>query len=418
MTQLHKKFSKDQIIDLLTRYLKKEIDRKHLQTVLGIGKARFFTLLRDYRKDPAMFTIEYNRKSAPRLSAEVEKIIVNELTVDRNLIKDPDVPLRHFNYSYVKNRLSNKYHQKVSLPTVIRCAKRNDLYQPRKSSKTIHDREVLTNYAGELIQHDSSLHLFSPAAKEKWILITSLDDYSRYILHAELLRKESTWAHIAALQSVFLQYGIPFSYYVDSHSIFRFVRGRDSLRYRHHQLTDEATPQWKQVLDDCNVKVIYALSAQAKGKIERPYQWLQDHLVRTCVRENVTEIQKARTILKQEIRHYNHRQVHSTTQEIPHLRFLKALEEGKTLFRPFAVNPPFESPKDIFCLRIQRVIDAYRKISLNNFQFKVNHSNPRDPVTLRIYPLNAMLSEVRVWCNNKLIDIQKIKNSDLKGVQF
>ena len=96
MTQLHRKFSKDQIIDLLKRYLKKEIDRKHLQAVLGIGKARFFTLLRDYRKDPAMFNIEYNRKSAPRLSAEVEKIIVNELTVDRNLIKDPDVPLRPF----------------------------------------------------------------------------------------------------------------------------------------------------------------------------------------------------------------------------------------------------------------------------------------------------------------------------------
>ena len=39
MTQLHRKFSKDQIIDLLKRYLKKEIDRKHLQAVLGIGKA-------------------------------------------------------------------------------------------------------------------------------------------------------------------------------------------------------------------------------------------------------------------------------------------------------------------------------------------------------------------------------------------
>jgi hypothetical protein len=418
MTQLHKNFTNTQIVELLKRYLKKGIDRKHLQAVLGIGKARFFTLLRDYRKDPAMFNIEYNRKSSHRISAEVEKIIVNELTLDRDLIEDPDVPLRNFNYSYVKNRLFDKYHQKVSLPTVIRCAKRNDLYQPRKSSKIIHDREVLTNYAGELIQHDSSYHLFSPAAKEKWVLITSLDDYSRYILHAELLRKESTWAHIAALQSVFLQYGMPFSYYVDSHSIFRFVRGRDALWYQHHQLTDEAAPQWKQVLDDCNVKVIYALSPQAKGKIERPYQWLQDHLVRTCVRENVTDIQKARTILKQEIRHYNHHQVHSTTQEIPSARFHEALEEKKTLFRSFAVKPPFESPKDIFCLRIQRVVDAYRRVSLNNFQFKVNHSNPREPVTLRIYPLNSVLSEVRVWCNNKLIDIQKIKNCDLKGVQF
>jgi len=83
---------------------------------------------------------------------------------------------------------------------------------------------------------------------------------------------------------------MPFSYYVDSHSIFRFVRGRDSFWQKHFSLTDGSTPQWKQVLDDCNVKVTYALSPQAKGKIERPYGWLQDRLIRTCVRENITDI--------------------------------------------------------------------------------------------------------------------------------
>jgi hypothetical protein len=418
MAQLHKKFTNGQVVELFKRYLKKEIDRKYLQVILGISKTRFFKLLSNYQKDPAAFSIEYNRKTAPRISEEVEKIIVKELSIDREVIENPEVPLWRYNYSYIKQRLADKYKEKVSLPTVIRCAKRHDLYQARKSVKAAHDREVITNYAGELVQHDASIHLFSPAAKEKWILITSLDDYSRYILHAALLRKESTWAHIAALQSVFLQHGLPYSYYVDCHSIFRFVRGRDELWYRHHQQTDEATPQWKQVLDDCNVKVIYALSPQAKGKIERPYQWLQDHLVRTCVRENVTEIQAGRTILKQEIHKYNHRQVHSTTQEIPYVRFQKAVEEKKTLFRPFAVKPPFESPKDVFCLRLQRVVDAYRKVSLNNFKMKVNHADPRETVTLRIYPLNATLSEVRIWCQDKLVDTQKVKNSDLQGVHF
>ncbi|MFH0774776.1 MAG: hypothetical protein V2A53_04685 [bacterium] len=49
------------------------------------------------------------------------------------------------------------------------------------------------------------------------------------MLYAILLRKETSWAHILATQAVVLQYGLPFSYYVDSHSIFRFVQGRDSL---------------------------------------------------------------------------------------------------------------------------------------------------------------------------------------------
>jgi hypothetical protein len=73
--------------------------------------------------------------------------------------------------------------------------------------------------------------------------------------------------------------------------------------------------------------------------------------------------------------------------------------------------------KDIFCLRMDRTVDPYRKISLSNLQFKV-HADPRKQVNLRIYPLNKDISEIRFWCEDKLIDVQRIKNSDLKGVQF
>jgi len=54
-------------------------------------------------------------------------------------------------------------------------------------------------------------------------------------------------------------------------------------------------------MGDCNIKVTYALSPQAKGKIERPYGWLQDRLIRTCVRDNVTDIKQAQRVLNYEI---------------------------------------------------------------------------------------------------------------------
>jgi len=49
------------------------------------------------------------------------------------------------------------------------------------------------------------------------------------ILHAVLVERETTWEHILALEDVLLKYGFPLAYYVDSHSIFRFVQGRDSF---------------------------------------------------------------------------------------------------------------------------------------------------------------------------------------------
>jgi hypothetical protein len=418
MVQIHKTFSDEQIKELMQRYSNQQVDRKHLQEIFGIKERRFFDLLKKYKEDPQNFTVQYHRISNPKIPKVVEKNIIKELKTEQKIIQNPNVPLRTYNYSYIRDLLAQKYKQQVSLPTIIDRAKKNDFYLPKKQKKTIHDREVLTHYIGELIQHDSSYHLWSPAAHEKWHLITSLDDFSRYILYAALIKKETSWAHISALQSVILKYGCPFSYYVDSHSIFRFVQGRDSLWRNHNKLTDEATPQWKQVLDDCQVKVTYALSPQAKGKIERPYGWLQDRLVRSLVREEVTDTQKAQQILNRELYRYNHRQVHSTTQEIPFLRFQRALKENKSLFRSFQIRPPWRSPKDIFCLRVDRTIDAYRKISVNSLQIKINGAVPLEKVTLRIYPLNRILSEVRFWLKNKLIDVQKLKNTDLFPMHF
>ena len=419
MGQLHKRFTDSQVKELIERYLKKEIERSYIQEVLGIGKTRFFALIKEYRRNANDFSIHYTRTTKTRtIPQEIEDNIITELHIEKHLIEDKDVPLRHYNYSYVRDLLETKYYQKVSLPTVIDRAKKHGFYVKRKPKKAPHDREVVSNYIGEIIQHDSSHHLWSPPAKEKWYLITSLDDFSRFILYAIFLKRETSWTHICALQTVVLKYGAPFLYYVDSHSIFRFVQGRDSLWRKHYALTDEADPQWKQVMGDCNIKVTYALSPQAKGKIERPYGWLQDRLIRTCVRENVTDIRQAQSILNREIHRYNYKQVHSTTQEVPYFRFQRAVEEKRSLFREFHVRPPFQSVKDIFCLRIDRTIDPYRRISLHNLHLKVNNASPRKRVTLRIYPLNKNIAELRFWCDGKLIDVQRIKNSDLKGVHF
>src|SRR4030042_1746922 len=337
MSQLHKRFTSEQVKEFLERYLNNEIERTYIQEILGIKRRRFFLLLKQYKENPQDFTVQYRRTKAPRtISAVIEQTILKELSIDKKIIQNKEIPLKSYNYSFIKDRLRVSYHQKVSLPTIIDRAKKHGFYL-KKPKKTAHDREVLTLYAGNLIQTDASHHLWAPASQEKWYLITSLDDYSRFMLYAILLKTETNWAHILALQTVILRYGLPYTYYVDSHSIFRFVRGRDSLWYKHHLLTDEATPQWKQVLDDCNVKVIYALSPQAKGKMERPYGWLQDRVVRTCVREDVTEIRHAQKVLNQEVHRYNYRQVHSTTQETPYFLFQKALKDKSSLFREFKI---------------------------------------------------------------------------------
>lgn len=104
------------------------------------------------------------------------------------------------------------------------------------------------------------------------------------------------------------------------------------------------------------VDVIYALSPQAKGKIERPYRWLQDRIVRTSALEKLSSLQEVRTVLKEEVDRYNNHQVHSTTREVPSIRFDKARKEGKSLFRSLTLPKPYACAADVFCLREKRVV--------------------------------------------------------------
>jgi hypothetical protein len=370
--------------------------------MLGIGKTRFFALLKEYQQDPEAFSVAYERHTPGRLSADVESEIEQELLREKEIVENKDLPISGYNYSALRDRLKKK-GIKVSVTTIIDRAKRLDCYKPRKKRKA-HDREVLTASIGALIQHDSSLHLWSPFAQEKWVLITSIDDFSRMLLFADFLPKETTWAHIQAAQALMQAYGMPLRYYVDSLRVFRFVQGRDSIWRKHVLQTDDVDTQWGKMMHVLGVDVTYALSPQAKGKVERPYQWLQDRIVRTCALESISAMEDVRSVLKDEVDRYNNHQVHSTTKEIPAIRFRRAKRDGNSLFRPFSLPKPYTSPKDVFCLRETRVVNGYRRISLFNHTIEVPNVELHEEVEIHMVPdIAKQVMELRIWWHAKMV---------------
>ncbi|MBM3119260.1 MAG: hypothetical protein FJ006_06855 [Chloroflexi bacterium] len=66
----------------------------------------------------------------------------------------------------------------------------------------------------------------------------------------------------------------------------------------------------------------------SKEKVERPYRWLQDRIVRTCVIEKIIAIDDVHAVLKEELNRYNNHQVHSTAGEVPGIGFDKARKVG------------------------------------------------------------------------------------------
>lgn len=421
-SQLHKRMTTGQVVAIMKKFLAKELTGVAAANYLDMGRTRFYELVAEYREKGKKFVVDYERHTANNhIDESTDRLILQELKIEKEkIIDNPLVPTKRYNYSYLSEQLQKKYGIEVSVPTIITRAKKRGFWKERPPKK-IHDCEVITNYVGELIQHDSSHHLFAPDGQEKWHLITSIDDHSRKMLYADFVLQETTMAHISAVESVVLNYGIPLSYYADQHSIFRYVKDRDKSNpfLNYTKFTDDVDPQWKQVLNDCGIKTIYALSPQAKGKIERPYQWLQDHVVRTCVRENVTKVTEGREVLKHELYQYNHIRVHSTTKEIPDRRFETAIKNKQSLFRDWKLSEPFQSVKDIFCLRMKRVVDSYHKISLQKLILTVPKVPPRHEVELRMYPdLKTGFITIRFWFQGELVSEQKIKSADVPAIRF
>jgi len=409
--QLHKRFTDDQVKLLLDLYLKKVITLQQVLQQLECTESRFYQILRAYRRAPEGFTIAYARHIPQhRLPEEVDQVIREELEIDRKLIGNKETPLWQYNYAAVRDEVIRRLGYKISAQTVRNRAREWGYWIPKIRKEKALPREVVTEAAGMLLQHDSSYHKWSPYTDEKWTLITTLEDYSRYLLYADFVKPETAWAHIKAVESVVLRYGVGLAYYVDSHSIFRFVCHRDSIWYKQTKGTDEVLTQWKRVVQKCGMQVWHTLSAQAKGKIERPYRWLQDRIIRRCAREHVEDISQARIVLQQELHRYNEEQVHSATKEIPGIRLQRAIKEGKSCFKPFQLPPPYRSTKDIFCLHEFRKVNGYNQISWNRDMISVPIPLPQGTeIELHIVPDSDRV-EVRLWYNGEVLKVVHYKS--------
>jgi hypothetical protein len=91
-SQIHTKFTTEQVKELLQKYVDGAVKRKYLQEILGVGKSRFFEIIQSYRKDPKTFSVDYKRSSeAKRIAPEIQDNIIKELAIDKRAIQNKDV---------------------------------------------------------------------------------------------------------------------------------------------------------------------------------------------------------------------------------------------------------------------------------------------------------------------------------------
>lgn len=130
-----------------------------------------------------------------------------------------------------------------------------------------------------MILWDGSRHRWLEDRGPPLCLMAAIDDATGELLPGgHFVEQECTLGYLRVLREVVAQKGVPLSAYMDRHGTLRRNDKREWTL--EEQLAGRRQPtQVKRALDDLGIQVLYALSPQAKGRVERLWGTLQDRLV-------------------------------------------------------------------------------------------------------------------------------------------
>src|SRR5262245_15111894 len=183
-----------------------------------------------------------------------------------------------FNDTHLTEKLKEKEKIALSRPTVRRLLRAAGIAAVRRRGvKRHYKRRERKAQEGALLLWDGSPHRWLGEEQGQWSLIAVMDDATGALLHGVFAPEEDAQSYLICLRHVVLDKGIPLALYMDRHGIFRRNDDHWSLQ---EQLAGEQTPtQVGQALRALGIEAIFALSPQAKGRVERLFNTLQDRLV-------------------------------------------------------------------------------------------------------------------------------------------
>jgi transposase len=182
------------------------------------------------------------------------------------------------NDTHLTEKLNEKEKINLSRPTVRRILRAAGIAPVRtRGVKRHYKRRERKAQEGALLLWDGSPHHWFGKEQGEWSLMAVIDDATGALLYGVFAREEDAQSYLTCLKEIVRGKGIPLALYMDRHGIFRRNDDHWSLE---EQLAGKQTPtQVGQALESLGIQAIFALSPQAKGRVERLFNTLQDRLV-------------------------------------------------------------------------------------------------------------------------------------------
>jgi transposase len=253
-------------LEVMQRLKAKRLSQAEASGMLGISVRQVKRLYRAYRQKGAQGLVSQKRGKAS--NHRLDQAVVDQA---RDLLY---ARYRDFGPTLAHEKLVEQHGLRISDERVRQLMIAEGLWKPKRAKRAeAHQLRERRACFGELVQIDGSDHAWFEERGPRCTLLVMIDDATGQLGALWFVEHESFFGYAAAARHYFARYGRPVAFYSDKHGIFRVNQGQGAG-------TGAGITQFGRAMQELDIQIVCANTPQAKGRVERANQTLQDRLVK------------------------------------------------------------------------------------------------------------------------------------------
>ena len=280
-------------LEVMQRLKDKRLSQREAAAILGVSVRQVKRLWRAYRKQGAKGLVSQRRGKASNYHLDAA---VSQQSLD--LIKEK---YSDFGPTLTHEKLREVHKLEISRESVRKLMIAEGIWKPRRAKQpSTHQMRERRACLGELVQIDGSDHAWFEGRGPKSTLLVYIDDASGQLQELWFVPDETFFAYCEASRHYLERYGKPVAFYSDKHGIFRVNQEQTTG-------VGSGLTQFGRAMQELDIQIICANSPQAKGRVERANQTLQDRLVKELRLRGISDIQSGNAFLPEFREDFNRR---------------------------------------------------------------------------------------------------------------
>jgi transposase len=279
-------------LEVLQRVDDKRMKQKAAAEQLGVSERQVKRLLRRYRQQGARGLLSKRRgKPSNNQLAEVTK---------RNVLDLLKSKYKGFGPTLACEKLVEVEGLRISKESVRQLMQAEGLWKAKKVRKVeAHQMRERRACYGELVQVDGSPHDWFEGRAAECTLLVFIDDATGKLGQLLFVESESFFSYCRATEGYLTRHGKPGAFYSDKHGVFRV--SKPSIG------SSDALTQFGRAMQELDIQIICANTPQAKGRVERANQTLQDRLPKELRLRGISDWQAGNAFLPDYMDDFNSR---------------------------------------------------------------------------------------------------------------